>query len=72
MARTHTRGGGGCRVADTPPKSKLKKTDFVYKKILDVLHDLIFSRNLPLKSSGLVRIEHWNSEKYSKLSLRYT
>jgi hypothetical protein len=49
-----TQGGGGCRIAapsQTPQNINLKNTDFVELMISKVLHDLPFSRNLPLKSA---------------------
>jgi hypothetical protein len=46
-------GGGGCWAAppQTHPKLKFEITDFVDSMMSEVLHDLPFGRNEPLKSA---------------------
>jgi hypothetical protein len=53
-ARAHPRGGGvtGLQPSLNPPKPKFKKTYFVGVMISNVLRDVPFSRNQPLKSAG--------------------
>jgi hypothetical protein len=51
--RCALKGGGGCQIA-APPKLKFKKTHFTHNMIQNVLRDLHFSLNQPLKSADVL------------------
>jgi hypothetical protein len=46
-----TQKGGGVRKLQPPSNQNFKNIDFVHMTILNVLHDLPFSRNQPLQSA---------------------